>query len=264
MFPPLIDTHWHPTNGRFATDVEAVLTRAGEAGFARLIGIGTGLADARALLALRAQHPELLYAAAGLDPFTCHQVGEEGFAAELAALDSLLAEGHCIAVGECGLEYHHAVLPRPVQARQFAAQLELARRRDLPVVVHIRDAHATVIALLGDHRGVRGVIHSFSGGPAEAQAYLDLGWHLSFNGILTYKANDALRAAAALTPNDRLLIETDAPYLAPQAQRGRRNEPAFARYVLDLLADLRGQRGEDVAAWTTQNAVRLFALPACW
>ncbi len=264
MFPPLIDTHWHPTNGRFATDVEAVLTRAGEAGFARLIGIGTGLADARALLALRAQHPELLYAAAGLDPFTCHQVGEEGFAAELAALDSLLAEGHCIAVGECGLEYHHAVLPRPVQARQFAAQLELARRRDLPVVVHIRDAHDDAIALLGDHRGVRGVIHSFSGGPAEAQAYLDLGWHLSFNGILTYKANDALRAAAALTPNDRLLIETDAPYLAPQAQRGRRNEPAFARYVLDLLADLRGQRGEDVAAWTTQNAVRLFALPACW
>ncbi|HYE06815.1 MAG TPA: TatD family hydrolase [Planctomycetota bacterium] len=263
MMPPLVDTHCHLTNARFAADVDAVIARAREAGLWRCQLIGTGLADARAARALVDRHPDLLACAAGLDPFSCHEAGD-GFDAALAELETLLAAGGFQGLGEIGLEYHHQLLPHDVQIAQLERQLALARRLGLPAIIHVRDAHDDMLATLARHEGTRGVIHSYIGDAPTARRYLDLGWHLSFNGTLTFKANAFLREAAAIVPADRLLIETDSPYLAPMPLRGQRCEPGFVVHTLHLLAEVRGERPEDVAAWTTRNACALFRLPLPW
>lgn len=256
----LVDTHCHLTNARFDADRDAVLAHAAAVGCHRLLSIGTGCADARVARELARAHPGLVAAAAGLDPFSCHAAGTDIDAA-FADLDALLAEGGFNAIGECGLEYHHSVCPREIQADHLQRHADLARRHHLPMILHVRDAHADMIALLRGQRGIAGVVHSFSGGPSEARAYLDLGWHLAFNGMITYRGNDVLRQAAALVPADRLLIETDAPYLPPVPHRGRRNEPAYVALVADALAEARAERSDDVRAWTARNACLLFGLP---
>jgi TatD DNase family protein len=256
----LVDTHCHLTSGRFATDLPEILARARAGRVHRLITIGTGIDDAEAALALAAAHPDLIHAAAGLDPFSCHAAGA-AIDAEFARLDVLLGSGRLVAVGECGLEYHHPVCPPAVQAEHFVRHLDLARHHQLPVVVHVRDAFHDLLPILAAHRGVGGVIHSFSGDPAQARACLDLGWHLSINGMVTYKGNDALREAVRMIPNDRLLVETDAPYLTPVPLRGQRNEPAHVALSAAAIAELRGERSDDLEAWTTFNACRLFKLP---
>lgn len=268
MLPPLVDTHCHLTNGRFAEDLPAVLARARESGLGRVITIATGLADGIAARRLADADPGLVSWTIGLDPFSCHEAGAD-FPAHLAGLRAVLAAGAGDpvgprAVGEIGLEYHHQLNPHPVQIGQFGAQLDLAAEFGLPVVIHCRDAHEDMLGVLAAHPRNRGVIHSFIGDAAMARRYLDLGWHLSFNGTATFKANGFLREAAALVPADRILIETDAPYLAPVPLRGRRCEPGHVVHTLDLLAEVRGQRREDLAAWTTRNAVELFRLPPLW
>lgn len=260
MLPATIDTHCHLTHNRFADDLDAVVGRAREAGLARVITIGTGIADAERGLEIAARHPGYVFNAAGLDPFACHEAGER-FPLELARLDVLLAGGRFCALGEIGLEYHHQLNPHDVQQRQFEAQLDLAVRHDLPVVIHSRDAHPDVLTILRRNPQNRGVIHSFTGTPDDARSFLDLGWHLSFNGMVTFKANDVLREAARIVPADRLLVETDAPFLAPMPHRGKRCEPGLVVHSLQLIAELRGERVEDVAAWTTRNATALFRLP---
>lgn len=260
MLPALIDTHCHLTHERFHTDLDAVISRAKEAGLTRVITIGTSVLDAERGLTIAARHPGYVFCAAGLDPFSCHAAGEH-FAQELAKLEALLASKKFCALGEIGLEYHHQLLPHDVQIRHFEIQLDLAVRYDLPIIIHSRDAHPDVLRVLRRNPKNRGVIHSFTGTADDARAFLDLGWHLSFNGMVTFKANDALRAAAAMVPNDRLLVETDAPYLAPMPHRGKRCEPGMVAHSLQLIAEIRGQRVEDVAAWTTRNAQLLFRLP---
>ncbi len=263
----LLDTHCHLTGERFAADRETLIPTLPEHGIWRAISIGTGIEDARAVAALVAQFPQRLAGAAGLDPHTCHEAGE-AFASQLAELDQLLQSGAFVALGEVGIEYHHRLNEPQVQIDQFEAQLELAHRHRLPVVIHVRegtagdgrDAHADTLALLARHRGNRGVIHSFAGTPEHARAYLNLGWHLSYNGMLTYKANDVLREAARITPADRLLLETDAPYLPPIPHRGRRCDPSMIAITCARLAEIRGERDDDVRAWTTRNACKLFGL----
>ncbi len=259
--PALIDTHCHLSSSRFTTDLDAVLERARAADIARVICIATSIADAHAVAAIAAKAPDFISASAGLDPFTCHEAGD-AFVAHLGELEALLRGGGFVALGEVGLEYFHTLNPHAQQREQFEAQLDLAVRLDLPVVIHCRDAHVDMLATLRLSPRSRGVIHSFIGTTVEAAAYLELGWWLSFNGTVTYKANQFLRDAARMVPNDRLLIETDAPYLPPTPFRGQRNEPARVTHVLDLLADIRGQRRDDLAMWTTRNACRLFRLPA--
>jgi TatD DNase family protein len=261
MLPAIVDTHCHLTHQRFSEDLEAVIARAKEAGVTRLITIGTSIADAGRCLAIADRHPGYIACAAGLDPFACHEAGE-AFPSELAELDTLLAGGRFCALGEIGLEYHHQLAPHEVQIRHFEAQLDLAVRHDLPIIIHSRDAHPDVLTVLRRNPQNRGVVHSFTGTADDARAFLELGWHLSFNGMVTFKANDALRAAVAVVPNDRLLVETDAPYLAPMPHRGKRCEPGLVAHSLQLIAEVRGQRVEDVAAWTTRNAGRLFRLTA--
>jgi TatD DNase family protein len=260
MLQPVVDTHCHLTHPRFADDLDATLERARLAGLTHLMTIGTSVADARRCAELAALHPGFLRCAAGIDPHAVHAAGAQ-FEAELGELEALLRSGVFSALGEIGLEYFHRLDDKPRQIACLEAQLVLAARLDLPVVIHSRDAHPDMLAVLSRHRRCRGVIHSFTGTPDDARAFLALGWHLSFNGMVTFKANDVLRAALAVTPNDRLLIETDSPYLAPVPVRGQRCEPAFVIHTLALIAEVRGQRVEDLAAWTTQNAEKLFPLP---
>jgi TatD DNase family protein len=257
--PGLVDTHCHLSNARFAADLPAVLGAAQAAGVRRCVCIATGLADAVAVAGLRSSQ---VATAVGLDPFSVHACTD--LPGELARLAALLETGGWCAVGECGIECHHDLDPLSRQIEAFAAQTGLARRLGLPLVIHARrgkhgDAHAIAADVVAAHPGVRGVVHSFDGDAATARRWLDLGFHLSVNGMLTYKGNDALRAAMAAAPADRILIETDAPYLAPVPLRGRRNEPAFVVHTAALLADLRGMRSDDLAAWTTRNADALFS-----
>jgi TatD DNase family protein len=262
-----IDTHCHLTNRRFDADRETLIADLPTHGVWRAICIGTGIADGWLALDLIARFPERLSGAIGIDPYSCHERAAE-FDADLLVLEQLLAAPGIVALGEIGIEYHHTVQPADRQMEQFGAQLALAQRLDLPVVVHVRegkaqggrDAHADALATLARFPGSRGVIHSFAGTAAHARSYLDLGWHLSFNGMLGYKGNDALREAARMVPADRLLIETDAPYLPPMPHRGRRCDPAMVCLTAAVVADLRGEREDDVRAWTTRTACQLFKL----
>ena len=262
-----IDTHCHLTNARFAADRDALIQALPEHGVWRAITIGTGVADGVQVVDLVARFPERLSGAVGIDPYSCFERAEF-FAEDLASIERLLAAPGMVALGEIGIEYHHQVAPAERQMEQFAAQLVLARRLDLPVVVHVRegkaqggrDAHEDALTTLAGCPGARGVIHSFAGNAAHARRYLDLGWHLSFNGMIGYKGNDALREALRMVPADRLLIETDAPYLPPLPHRGRRCEPAMVCLTAACIADLRGERDDDVRAWTTRNACQLFKL----
>jgi TatD DNase family protein len=260
----MFDSHCHLTNARFDADRASVLARMAEAGVTGCLTIGTGLQDARAALALAQGHQGVVWAAAGLDPFSAHEAGD-GFAAHLAGLRTLLAGGGFNALGECGIEYHHELASDAVQREQFAAQIALAREFDLPLVVHARsgprggDAHAVATALVRAQPGVRGIIHSFDGDVAQARAWLDAGFHVALNGMVTFKGNDALRTAVRTIPADRLLLETDAPYLAPVPYRGKRSEPAHVAVMATAVAELRGERAEDVMAWAGRNARGLFS-----
>lgn len=265
---PVIDTHCHLSNSRFADDLPSVLATMRNCGLAGAICIATGIDDAKAVQEIVAREPGFLHWSAGLDPFSCFDAGAN-FPAALQQLGDLLRLARdngaaACALGEIGLEYYHQLGDKTTQAAQFAAQLDLAADLNLPVVIHCRDAFDDLIAILRNHPRNRGVIHSFIGTAEHARAYLDIGWHLSFNGTVTFKANEFLREALAIVPADRLLVETDAPYLAPVPCRGRRCEPSLVLHTLNLIADYRGERATDVAAWTTSNACSLFDLPVPW
>jgi len=255
----MIDTHCHLTHAKFAGDAPAALARARAAGVAACITIGTGVEDAARARELARRHAGVVFATAGLDPFSSHAAGA-AFDGAFEALAGLFEEGGFAAVGEIGLDYHYDLDPRPVQAERFERQLDLALRLDLPVVVHVREAHDDMAAILSTHSCNRGVIHSFTGGPAEAERYLALGWHLAFNGVVTFSTAGEVREAARLAPLDRLLVETDSPYLAPVPKRGARCEPAFVAHTLQALALARGEDVAVLEAATTANARALFRL----
>ena len=255
----LVDTHCHLTHPRLRGETWAVLDRAAAAGVVACVTIGTGIEDARAAATLASEHAGRVACAAGLDPFSAHAAGSR-FADDLAALGDLLAGGGFAALGEIGLEYHHPVGTPAEQRARLLPQLDLAARHRLPVVLHVRDAHDDLRAILADRPELRGVVHSFTAGPAEAEAYLALGWHLAFNGIATFPSATAVREAAALVPAHRILLETDSPFLAPAPRRGARCEPAFVADTARALAAVRAEAPEELAAATTANARKLFGL----
>jgi len=257
----MIDTHCHLTHTKFATDAEDVIARAQDAGVTACVTIGTGVEDAGRARQLARAHPGRVFATAGLDPFSAHAAGDR-FGETFDELSILLEGGGFHAVGEIGLDYHYDLDSRAVQAEHFERQLDLAARLDLPVVIHVREAHDDMIAILNAHPRNRGVIHSFTGSPVEAKRYLDVGWWLAFNGVLTFKNADVVRESARFAPLDRILVETDSPYLAPVPHRGARCEPGFVVRVLAALAEVRGATQDVVDAATTRNAVALFGLPA--
>jgi len=255
----MIDTHCHLTHARLAPEEAAVIARARAAGLTAAVTIGTGPDDARAAREVARRHPGFVHATAGLDPFSSHRAGEawDDAFAELAAL---LGEGGFVAVGEIGLDYRYDLDPRPVQRARLARQVDLAVALDLPVVIHVREAHDDMAAVLAEHPRARGVIHSFTAGPAEAERYLALGWSLAFNGVATFPNAPEVRAAACATPADRIVVETDAPYLAPVPHRGTRCEPAHVAATLARVAEVRGQDPQALEAVADANARRLFAI----
>ncbi len=260
MNAELIDTHAHLDDGRFSGDLPEVLARAAAAGVTHVVTIATTSPSSAASVALAAAHPAL-FATVGVQP---NHVAEASATAwdEVAAL---VTRSKVVAVGETGLDRYWDYTPFSQQEDYFARHLELARKHNLAVVIHCREAEADVLRMLRDdferHGPVRGVMHSFTGDAATAEACLAMGLYVSFAGMLTYKNAQDLREVAKRVPTDRLLVETDSPYLAPVPVRGKRNEPAFVAHTAACLAGLHGVGAEAIAEHTTRNARALFNLP---
>jgi TatD DNase family protein len=259
--PELFDTHAHLDDLRFADDLSAVLARAADAGVARVLTVGVDLVTSRAALDLAARFPDRLAAVVGIQP----NHAAEAAPGDLDEIARLAADPRAVAVGETGLDRYWDKAPFPLQEEFFRLHLDLARRLGKPVVIHCRDAGPDVVRVLREEharRGpVRGVMHSFTGDAATALACLDSGLYISFAGMLTYKTAADLRAVAKDVPLDRLLVETDSPYLAPVPVRGKRNEPAFVAHTAACLAGLKGVPIGELAEVTTRNARELFGMP---
>lgn len=251
----ITDTHAHVFYDAFDADRDAMLARASAAGVSRVIVVGTDAASSRAAFELAARHPGL-FPTAGIHPHDC----EARIDADRDTITELAHDPRCVAVGETGLDFFRSLSSHDAQLRSLRFHLELARATTKPVIVHCRDAHPRMAEVLGEAPGVIGVMHCWSMGPAELAPYLDLGYFISFSGVVTYPKNEANRAAARAVPLERLLVETDCPYLAPQARRGKRNEPAFVAETLDVIARERGVASAELARITSENATRLFRL----
>ena len=259
--PALVDSHCHVAESEFDADRDAVLARAATCGVRTLVCVGaTGPVEANApSVALAGRHgPVEVVTTVGIHPHHASTVTDEAF----ATLERLAHEAGVVALGETGLDFHYDHSPRAQQRAAFERTVALARRLALPVVVHVRDAHVEAVEILRaeDAGRVGGVIHCFTGDANDARRYLDLGFHVSVAGIVTFRNADRLREAVRIVPLDRLLIETDAPYLAPVPHRGRRNEPAHVRVVAEAVAAVRGDDFSGLARATTANARRLFGL----
>lgn len=255
----LVDTHCHLDFERFDEERDQVVERAATAGVGRIIVPALDLDNAPAVLAL-AERYETVYAAVGVHPNSAAGWQESW----LAPLRRLARHEKVVAIGEIGLDYYWQRTPHDVQHAAFSAQLALAAELSLPVIVHNREAGADVIRLLLASplagKAEPGVLHSFSAPPEIAAQALAAGYYLGFTGPLTFKKSDELRRIAAAAPRDRLLVETDAPFLAPHPHRGQRNEPAYVALVAATLADLHEVEPAEMAAQTTANAARLFGL----
>ncbi len=236
-----------------ATEVDAMVTEALDAGVERLVTVGTDALRSAEAVDAAARHPGVVWATVGLHPHEARH-GLDGVV-------DLLGRDGVVAVGECGLDYHYDHSPRPVQRAMFAAQIALAHERDLALVIHTREAWDDTFAVL-DSEGVprRTVFHCFTGGPDEARACLERGGYVSFSGIVTFRSADDVRAAAVMCPLERLLVETDSPYLAPVPHRGRPNRPALVPLVGAAVADVKGVPVEAVAVATWDNAERVYGL----
>ena len=254
----MIDSHCHLDSAEFNNDREAVIERALAAGVQHMMAIGTGNGppDLEVGIRLADKHPAF-YATVGIHPHDAAKASPDDF----KRLAGLLAHPKVLAVGEIGLDYHYDFSPREVQKSAFIEQMQIAAQAKKPIVIHTREAWDDTLALIEQHwtpHSIGGVMHCFSGGPEEAQRALDLGFYLSFGGIVTFPKALAVQEAAKSTPRDRILIETDAPYLAPVPKRGKRNEPALMVHTARKLAELRGESYEDLCNATTTNFLRLL------
>jgi TatD DNase family protein len=253
----MVDSHCHLDDSRFAGDLDGVIERAVAAGVTRMLSIGTGDGPPGIDCAVRiAERYEAVIASIGVHPHDAAKVTPETY----GELRELARQPKVVAFGEIGLDYHYDFSPRDVQREVFVAQLRLASELKLPVIIHTREAWADTLATLREHWSGPGIMHCFTGTAEEAREALDLGLCLAFGGVMTFKTAEAAREAARITPDDRLLVETDAPYLAPIPYRGKRNEPAFMIETVRRLAEVRGTTVERVAELTTANFDRLVSL----
>ena len=253
---PIFDTHAHYDDSRFDGDRDAVLAALPEAGVELVLDPGCDLPSSRAAAALAERYGHV-YAAAGIHPENC-----AGFQdADLAALRQLLAQPKVAAIGEIGLDYYwEENPPRDFQQMVFRKQLALAEELDLPVIVHDREAHGDSLSIIREFPAVTGVFHCFSGSPEMAEELLKRGWYLGFDGPITYKNARRAPEVAAITPLERMVVETDAPYLSPAPVRGRRNDSRYLPHVIAKLAEWKGITPEEMTRITCENGKRLFRL----
>ncbi len=253
----LFDSHCHLDDEQFASDLADAMSRAQAGGVSLCMTAGSDLNSSRAAAELAGRYA-WVYASAGVHPHAAKDVPRD----YLAELRLLLQQTRVMAIGEIGLDYYYDNSPRDIQKARLAEQLALADELKLPVILHVRDAHGDMEQMLSDrgtgHAG--GVIHCFTGSLESATRYIKLGYHISFGGALTYKNADRIRRTAAQLPLDRLLIETDSPYLAPVPLRGKRNEPANVRLVCETLASLHGRSAQEMADITRANAMTVFGI----
>lgn len=248
----LFDTHAHYDDEAFDADRDAVLS----AFEGLVIDPGCTLESSRMAVALATRHPHV-YAAVGIHPENCGDFVPQ----HMDELRRLAAEPKVVAIGEIGLDYYWPENPpREFQQQVFRAQLALALELNLPVIVHDREAHGDTLAVVKEYPGLRGVFHCFSGSVEMARELLDMGWYLGFDGPITYKNARKAVEVAAMVPDDRILVETDSPYLSPVPMRGKRNDSRNVAYVVARLAEIRGTTAETMAALTLANGKRLFGL----
>lgn len=254
----VFDTHCHYDDERFNDDREEAYRRMLDAEVKRCVCVGSDLASSRRCMEIAASH-EAVYAAVGVHP---HEA-KDAPADYLDALTRMLAQERVTALGEIGLDYYYDLSPRDVQKRVMAEQVDLAVALDVPVIFHIRDAHGEMVDFFRSRKQLpSGIIHCFSGSPEIAREYVKMGFYISFAGPLTFKKAPHLQSAAREVPLDRVLVETDSPYLAPEPKRGRRNEPANVVYTLAKLAELRQLSVEEMAEITWRNACAVYRMEA--
>jgi TatD DNase family protein len=254
----LIDSHCHLDSTEFDADRDEVIERALAAGVEHMVAIGTGNGppDLEAGVRLADKYPAF-YATAGIHPHDAAKAGPGDF----RRIAELLSHTKVVAVGEIGLDYHYDFAPREAQKSAFIEQMSIAAAARKPIVIHTREAWDDTVTLLEKHwtpHGIGGIMHCFSGGPVEAQRALDLGFYLSFGGILTFPKATQVQESAKTAPRNRILLETDAPYLAPVPKRGKRNEPALMVHTAQKLAELRGESLEEINRFTSENFQRLL------
>ncbi len=252
----LFDTHAHITDAAFHNDRDTLLSGLQEKGIDFVMNPGCNLKDSRNAVSL-AEAYDFVYAAVGTHPDTAEEVNEtviEQYRAFCKSCDKVKA------IGEIGLDYHYETISRQQQQKAFRMQLALAREVNLPVIVHERDAHDDGMRIIQEFKDVTGVFHCYSGSAEMARQLVDMGWYIGFTGVLTFKnARKALETAAQL-PLDRIVLETDCPYMAPEPFRGKRNDPGYLPKMAEKLAELRGISYEDVCRITTENGKRLYRI----
>jgi len=253
----LVDSHCHLDFDDFSGDLDGIVARARVAGIGRMVSISTRVKQRAGLLAIVDRFPDV-YCSIGTHPHHAHEELDLG----TADLVALTRHPKTVALGEAGLDYHYDLSPREAQERGFRNHIAAARETGLPLVIHSREADADMAAILEEETGkgaFPAVLHCYTGGPDLAHRAIALGLFISFTGILTFKKSDELRAIAAELPADRILVETDAPYLAPGRHRGKRNEPAYVVETAKVLAQTRNVAFEEIARQTTENFFRLFS-----
>ena len=253
----LFDTHAHYDDEAFDADRDALLTALPQRGVGLVLNPGCDVESSRKAVQYAAAYPHV-YAAVGIHPENCG-----GYTAgDLAALRQLAQQPKTAAIGEIGLDYYWAENPpRDLQQQVLRDQLALAGELALPVIIHDREAHADTLSIIREFPGVTGVFHCFSGSPEMARELLQMGWYLGFDGPVTYKNARRAPEVAAVTPLDRMLIETDSPYMTPVPYRGRRNDSGYVHLVAEKLAEWKGVTPEEIARITTENGKRLFRIP---
>ena len=252
----LFDTHAHMDSRSFDCDREALLAQLPDRGIRYLMNPGCSLASSHAAVALANKY-DYIYAAVGSHPDAADEVNDAVIAEyrELCKLNPKVK-----AIGEIGLDYHYEDIPRDLQKKAFIAQLELAKELDLPVIVHERDAHEDGMAIIKSFPTVKGVFHCYSGSAEMARQLVDLGWYIGFTGVLTFKnARRAVETAASI-PIERIVLETDCPYMAPTPFRGKRNDPSYLYRMAEQLAQIRGRSVEEIHEITVENGKRLYRI----
>ena len=253
---PIFDTHAHYDSGSFNADREAVLAALPEDGVGLVVDPGCDVPSSRAVVALAEQFPHV-YAAVGIHPEDCAGCTDDDF----DTIRTLCAHEKVVAIGEIGLDYYWKENPpREFQEQVFRRQIELALELDLPIIVHDREAHGDSLRIVLDYPELRGMFHCFSGSPEMAAELLKRGWYLGFDGPITYKNAKRAPEVAAVTPLDRMVIETDAPYMTPVPFRGKRNDSRYLSYVAGKLAEWKGVTTEEMIGITWRNGLRLFGL----